>query len=76
MTDPNLERKLRDHYFSMYTGSTGRAPARVADALDRAPERGRRGLGRFASARGFLAAGAALAVVAALTVALLPMWHG
>ena len=75
MTHPDLERELRDHYRSLDAGSSGRATSRVADALDRAPAH-RWSLGRFIPARAVLAAGATVVVVAALTVALLPLWHG
>jgi hypothetical protein len=75
MTHTDVERELRDHYRSLDAGSPGRAASRVADALDQAPTH-RWSLGRPIPARGILTAGATVAVVAALTVALLPLWHG
>jgi photosystem II stability/assembly factor-like uncharacterized protein len=75
MTHSDVERELRDHYRSLDAGSPGRAASRVADALDQAPAH-RWSLGRFIPARALLTAGATVAVVAALTVALLPLWHG
>ena len=75
MTDSNLEHELRDHFATMRTGSPTRAAALMADAIDRAPA-GRRGLGRFIPARRLLAAGAGVAVVAALAFATVPLWHG
>jgi photosystem II stability/assembly factor-like uncharacterized protein len=75
MTDPNLEQELRDHFATMETGSPARAAALTADAIDRAPA-GHWGLGRIIPARRLLAAGAAVAIVAALAVATVPLWRG
>jgi photosystem II stability/assembly factor-like uncharacterized protein len=75
MTHPDLERELHDHYRSLEVGPGGRASARVAQALDRAPAR-RWSLARLATPRVALSAGAAVAAVALLTVALLPLWNG
>lgn len=78
MTEFDLERELRDHYRSLDVGAPLRAANRVSNALDHAAIGHRRSLGGLLTSRDrrFLAAGAGFAVVAALIIAVLPIWHG
>ena len=73
MTHLDLERELRNHYRSLDAGSPVRVTSRVADALDRAPER-RWNPGAMFRTRWARVAGIAAAAAAVLAVATLPLW--